>query len=224
MGTVIMVRWVALIFVLLSVFSLAPAQAEWYVGAGLGAVIPHDLTNNEGSGSIFGFPAAGMKFTDISLSPGIVVDGKLGYFFQRAPWLGLEAEVLASRPKAKAQTFSGSRPGLVVQGTITEGHVRVIAPALNVILRYPGDRLQPYIGAGPVVAFIKTFDDGDTSSEIGFNALAGIRWLVTRHVGLFAEAKYLRAAYTSDHALSPTLNIKGDYAASHILVGASFHF
>jgi opacity protein-like surface antigen len=224
MGTVIMVRGVALIFVLLSVFSLAPAQAEWYVGAGLGAVIPHDLTNNEGSGSIFGFPAAGMKFTDFSLSPGIVVDGKLGYFFQRAPWLGLEAEVLASRPKAKAQTFSGSRPGLVVQGTITEGHVRVIAPALNVILRYPGDRLQPYIGAGPVVAFIKTFDDGDTSSEIGFNALAGIRWLVTRHVGLFAEAKYLRAAYTSDHALSPTLNIKGDYAASHILVGASFHF
>ena len=165
MGTVIMVRWIAFTTIVLSVLSPAPAQAEWYVGAGVGAVVPDNLTNNEGSGSVASFPAAGIKFTDITLSSGIAVDGKVGYFFQRAPWLGLEAGVLVSRPKVKAQTFSGSRSGFTVfQGTITEGRARVIAPALNVILRYPGDRLQPYIGAGPTVAFLKIFEDGGTSS------------------------------------------------------------
>jgi opacity protein-like surface antigen len=112
----------------------------------------------------------------------------------------------------------------VVKGTITEGHARVIAPALNVILRYPGDRLQPYIGGGPVVAFIKVFDDGGTSSEIGYNALAGIRWLVTRNIGVFAEAKYLRASYIAEDVFSPGLGIKGDYKASHLFLGTSFHF
>jgi opacity protein-like surface antigen len=225
MGTVMMVRWIAFSTAMFSVISLAmPAQAEWYAAAALGAVIPHNLTNNEGSGSVFGVPADGMKFSDISLSSGFAVDGKLGYFLQRAPWLGLEAEVLASRPKAKAQTFSGQSRVIFVEGTITAGDVRVIGPALNVILRYPGKRLQPYIGGGPMVAFIKTFDEGDTSSEIGFNVLGGIRLLLSQRVGIFAEGKYMRAGYSSDHGLAPTLNIKGDYSASHILVGTSFHF
>ena len=225
MGSVLMIRCIAFIGAVLSVVSLTlPAQAEWYAAAALGAVIPHNLTNNEGSGSLFGVPADGMKFTDISLTSGFAVDGKLGYFFQRTPWLGLEAEMLVSRPKAKAQTFSGESRLMFVEGTITGGDARVIAPALNVILRYPGKRLQPYIGGGPMLAFIKTFDDGGTSSEVGFNVLAGIRVLATQRFGLFAEGKYMRAGYSSDHGLAPTLNIKGDYSASHILVGTSFHF
>jgi hypothetical protein len=225
MGTVMMVRWIAFSSAALSVICLAlPAEAEWYAAAALGAVIPHNLTNNEGSGSVFGFPTDGLKFTDISLSSGFAVDGKAGYFFQRAPWLGLEAEVLVSRPKAKAQTFSGQSHLIFVEGTVTGGDARVIAPALNVILRYPGKRLQPYIGGGPMIAFIKTFDGGDTSSEIGFNVLGGIRLLLGQRVGIFAEGKYMRAGYSSDHGLAPALNIKGDYSASHILVGTSFHF
>lgn len=195
-------------------------MARW----GVGIVIPGDLTNNEATGHFQGIPARGTRINDLELSPGAAIGAKLGYFFQAVRWVGLEAEVFASRPELKNQPFNGSGGFIFIRGTTTEGHARVIAPALNIIIRYPGARFQPYIGAGPALAIIKVFDDGGTSSRLGISALAGVRLLVTNHLGLFAEYKYLRASYESDHAITQTLGVKGDYSANHLVVGASYHF
>ena len=200
-----------------------PAVAEWYTAFDVGAVIPHGLTNNEGTGSALGVPAEGTKFNDLSTSPDVAIGARGGYFFQSIEWLGLEADFLASWPKVKAQALNGTGP-LLVSGTVTEGHMRVLVPALNVMARYPGNKFQPYVGVGPALAIIKTFDDGSTSAKVGFNAFVGIRFMLTNQFGLFTEYRYLRTSYESDHALTSTLGIKGDYSASHILVGCSRHF
>ena len=81
-------------------------------------------------------------------------------------------------------------------------------PSLNLVARYPGEKIQPYVGAGPAVAIIKTFDDGSTSAKPGVNVMAGMRYFINKEVAFFTEYQYLRTMFTSDHALSPTLGVR----------------
>lgn len=212
------------LLILLCVTADPMAHAEWYLGGDLGVVIPHGLSNQEGTGSALGLPAAGTKFNDFSMSPGFVIGGKAGYFFESVPWFGLEADLQGSWPQVKEQAINGRGPSLIVTGSTTKGSMRVLNAGLNVLARYPGERLQPYIGVGPALVHIDAFEDGTASTELGVNVLAGLRYFVRPEVGLFAEYKYLQTSYTSDHALTSTLGIKGDYSASHLVFGVSYHF
>jgi opacity protein-like surface antigen len=55
-----------------------------------------------------------------------------------------------------------------------------------------------------------------------FNVV-GVRYLFTQQVALFAEYKYNRATFEFDTATSGG-GLKGDYSASHVVGGLSFHF
>ena len=86
--------------------------------------------------------------------------------------------------------------------------------ALNVILRWPGERFQPYIGAGPGVFFVDASNSlGSTSdTKLGFNGLAGLKVFLTRNVGLYGEYKYNNAKFAATYE-------------AHMLVGGlAFHF
>lgn len=84
---------------------------------------------------------------------------------------------------------------------------------LNVLARYPGDVLQPYIGAGIGVSYAKLGDlnlQSSTGSSTGeardaffaYQFLAGMRAYVHRNVYLFGEYKYFGSTYNWESEVS----------------------
>ncbi len=205
----------------------APASAEPYIAAQLGVTLPQDLRNIDITTTGF----TQLKQTDLKLDNSFLYGGKIGYYFRRVRWLGLESEVYVSNPGVKQQDITLTGPG----GSATFRNVpgfnfRVITAApLNVELRWPGRRLQPYIGAGPAFFFARIKDKvtNDTLSDdwrLGLNAHAGIRFHIVRRLAVFVEGKFSGLVRFK---FSETRNLDGfdaDYNAVHGVVGISYHF
>ncbi|MGH7274638.1 MAG: outer membrane protein, partial [Nitrospiria bacterium] len=222
-GTVLLISSLLTIFTQNTLMT-PTVQAESYVAGQFGATFPGDglsdgdLTSTSAtlqnpSGTV-NFPA-GSTVSDQSLKTSFMVGGKIGHYFSRARWFGLEAEIFYSTPHIKQQditiqsgtpftfTPSGGGPSTPLGNEFrAEGvpgtyfHVLTIAP-FNLMFRYPGNRLQPYIGIGPgiFIARIKDpsvtqGDNSQSSTKLGLNTLIGVRYFLTRHVSAFAEGKY----------------------------------
>ena len=117
------------------------ASAEIYVGGMGGYVVPNDFSDVEGEDTL-----SGVSFGDLALKDSAMGGGKIGYYLPKWNWLGVETEAFSAWPDVKAQTVSGD---LTTTGT----DVRVITWGLNAVVRYPGERIQPYAGAGLGVFF-----------------------------------------------------------------------
>ena len=234
------------------------AYAETYVGGQLGLTFPgnglsnSDLTstsapfNGPPSGTIT-FPS-GTTVSDQSLKNSLLLGAKIGHYFSRAQWFGLEAEMFYTTPHIKQQdiTFRSGTPftftpsgGGPSQSLGNEApfagvpgvnfHVLTIAP-LNFVFRYPGNRLQPYIGVGPgiFIARIKDpsvtqGDNSQSSTKLGLNSFVGIRYYLTRHVSAFAEGKYNYVRFS----FSENQNFFGfdtTYTPISVAVGINYHF
>ncbi|MGH7256229.1 MAG: hypothetical protein ACREI3_10680, partial [Nitrospirales bacterium] len=61
--------------------------------------------------------------------------------------------------------------------------------ALNAILRYPGERVQPYVGVGVGLSFADLNIEGSDSDVAAptLNGLAGLRIKLAKKLGLFVE-------------------------------------
>jgi opacity protein-like surface antigen len=235
------------------------AQAESYVAGQFGATFPGnglsngDLTstsapyqNGATSGTV-NFPS-GSTVDDQSLKTSFMLGGKIGHYFSKARWLGLEAEIFYSTPHIKQQditfrsgtpftfTPSGGGPNTSLGNELTavgipgaNFHVLTIAP-FNLMFRYPGNRLQPYIGIGPgiFIARIKDpsitqGDNSQSSTKLGLNTLIGVRYFLTRHVSAFAEGKYNYVRF--DFAENPNFfGFNATYTPINVAFGVSYHF
>jgi opacity protein-like surface antigen len=180
----------------------------------------------------FAQPLNEVHGTNGSLSAGIpmkssfVYGGKLGAFSIDAPYVGAELEAYTSTPHTKQFSNLNAGPsGNAID--IVGANVRVTTVALNAILRYPGDRFQPYIGGGPAL-FILDASNGTRSiveTNLGFTALAGLKVSLTKHWRLFGEYKYNNASFNTGTA-SP-IGLPGgrvDYEAHLLVGGIAFHF
>ena len=76
----------------------------------------------------------------------------------------------------------------------------LFAAMANVIARYPGDFIQPYVGFGAGLVVIDLngpaqsqagYRQGKTTLGGGIQGLAGVRMNVTKHIFLFTEYKHL---------------------------------
>ncbi len=190
--------------------------------------------------------------SDISLKSSAMYGGKVGYFFDnmKLPWLGVEAEVFTTTPTIKAQTVDTShqityQPNTPESATIcadplaarpncpasvsnrsrlalSESDLRVITFALNLIARYPGSVVQPYVGVGVGAFYFLSSGQIDGRQFVpGLNAQFGLKYLATQHWALFAEGKY-NLAHVS--ALDQTFGISGLYSIFHVAAGAAYHF
>jgi len=165
----------------------------------------------------------------------------LAAFSERAAIYEFPKPLLPTRFSTDTMSFFVNSTGVlmaeVAQGLSARGHAVSVLTAFphyeqfRVWDAYRGKLFQRTREQGLDITRLYVFANGKKQnmnyrllSYLSFNALAGVRWLLTRNVGLFAEAKYLRASYTSNVKLSPVTRIEGDYAAGHILVGSSFHF
>jgi opacity protein-like surface antigen len=188
------------------------ARAEYYVAGQIGVNFADRLNDIQGTGSLVTLQPISQSF---DLKNAVLYGGKLGFFPGNGA-MGLELDVFNSQPNIKAM---GDIPGI---------HLRVTNVGLNLMLRYPGQTFQPYVGFGgaALISHIsKTVDvQSDTDVGFGINLLAGLRAFITPYVAVFTEYKYTRGTLTFSEAFGSIGGFSGDYLAQQVVVGVSYHF
>jgi len=214
----------------LAVFLLfgSPARAEFYIAGQAGASIPNKFSNVEGVDA-----NAGVSVSDLKLQNSFMYGAKLGYYFDSIKWLGVETEVYNTTPKSKQQDVTVSGGGASGTQNLVGQDIRVLTWAPIVLLvRYPGERFQPYAGVGMGVFFARIHDgqsdQSSTDTKVGLTTQLGLRFLVTQHLSVFGEWKYNRASLnfpSSDPTgATGTGGLKGDFSAHILAFGLGWHF
>ncbi len=230
------IRWFGISVVVVAcvaVSNVPRSYAETYIAGQFGVTLPSVAGKSLGEGELTGqLIVPGARVSAQSLDESILFGGKIGHYFKAVPWLGLEAEAYHTTPHIRQQpiTFSGpSGPVGTVELPGVHFRVLTIAP-LNLMFRYPGTRLQPYIGFGPGIFMarindpsITQGDSSQSSTKFGLNALAGLRYYFTRHMSIFAEGKfnYVRFSFEEN---SNFFGFDATYMPIHASGGLSVHF
>lgn len=201
------------------------SNAESYISGYVGGAFPHDSDADSNVG-----PAVE---EEMSFDNGVAVGLKGGHWFSEADasFFGLEIDFNAHFPSL--DTLTATKGG---SGTLTlDSDVSIYSVTGNILLRYPDGSIRPYIGGGggwfsmevddgqiilaPLGASNLSFK-GDSDSAFGWVALAGVDFMITPEVSLFAEYKYSGASFEIEEQVG--LDI--DYRASQVYGGVSFHF
>ena len=220
----------SLLALLLPIVLFAPqAYAETYVAGQFGVTFPQSLSNGKVTQDGF----VGLDVSDQPLKSSAMVGPKLGHYFTKARWLGIETGVSYSTPHIKEGSLIFTGPGGSATSPSLSGvHQRMITWDTDVIFRYPGYRLQPYIGIGPSLYFASlkgpAAPPGQSATSIGFNVEGGLRYYITRNWALFGEGKYnwARMDYSSNHS-DPNADpfaFRATYSALGGSLGVSYHF
>lgn len=224
--------------VLLSVMLTASqAYSEAYIGGQFGTPI---FGNKFKDIELTDFSPSGSK-SDQSLSNTLLVGVRVGYYFPRARWFGLETEAYYMTPHIKQQSTTVTIPaGAVLRdfGPVTGGqasavtsgdHFRVLTwVPVNAMFRYHKTRFQPYIGFGPAVFFGKLtttdpqFAESNNSTKLGFNAKVGGEYFITRHFTAFIEGKYNYTKFEFNR--TNDLSYRTTYSPIILAFGLSYHF
>lgn len=212
--------------------ALSPSMtlAESYVAGTLGVTMPQSLSN----GVTTQDGISGLDISDQALKSSLNLGAKLGHYFSKARWLGVETGVSYTTPHIKEGSLTFTGPGgSLTSPTLPGVHQRmVIWDVVTFMLRYPGNRFQPYVGVGPALFFASlngpTAPPGQSATAIGLNAEAGARYFITRHWALFGEGTYNRARLNynsndSDPAADP-FAFRATYSAFTLSLGISYHF
>jgi len=212
-----MKRWLFVIFGVVAL--VVPAQAEMYVAGQVGVTVPHDLDNVEWS-----VGSASLKGNDLVLHSSVLYGAKLGYYFDSLKWLGVETEVFNSTPHVKQQDLILGGTNL---GTIPGINLRVLTWApVNIVVRYQAGDFEPYAGVGLGVFFSHLSAQGFSSSstDVGLNTQAGLRFRMTSNWALFGEWKFNHASVSHKNLEGTGLNLSADYNAHSLVFGVGYHF
>lgn len=219
-----------LMVLLLFCFVTPQLHAESYVAGQLGMTFPQSLSSGEVTQDGFG----GLSISDQPLKSSLFLGAKLGHFFSRARWMGIETGLSYSNPHIKEGSLTFSGPGgSATSGTLAGVSQRVIIwDVATLIFRYPRYRLQPYVGIGPALFFATlkgpAAPPGQSATAIGLNAEAGLRYYLTRHWTIFGEGKYncARMDYSSNHSdpAADPFAFRATYSALTLSIGFSYNF
>ncbi|WP_455388735.1 outer membrane beta-barrel protein [Petrachloros mirabilis] len=219
-----------LTIMLQAVLPSSPTYAESYVAGKFGVTFPQSLsggvTTQDGIG--------GLDISDQPLKSSINLGVKLGHYFRRARWIGVETGLSYTTPHIKQGSLTFTGPGGSLSSPTLPGvHQRMIIwDVITLMLRYPGNRFQPYIGVGPALFFASlegpTAPPGQSGTAIGLNAEMGARYFITRHWAVFGEGTYNRAriGYISNDSNpnADPFGFRATYSAFTANVGISYHF
>ncbi len=152
-----------------------------------------------------------------------------GIKFDAYPWftrkiLGAEIEAFGLGGSVRApRTTSGTGT------TQAQGSLIAVNTMYNLILRYPGETIQPYIGVGGGTSTGILYNVNITSGNVGltgssgdfafaYQFLGGVRTFVTQKLFLFGEYKYFATKYSWDSDGAGNQRIKLDFQ-THIVSG-----
>jgi len=239
----------ALLGVALLAAAASPAGAEGFIDLYVGKSFtqPSDLKIRQPSlQSDFSF--AGVSFEDRSFEAPLYYGGRGGYFLESVPWFGLALEFFHFKMFAEAdesRRVDGVAGGVPLGGKVpveTQVQRFDISHGVNyvtadAIFRYtliedpqqsPSGRLQIYagIGLGPVITHAENTvaklkgHAGYEVAGLGAQAFAGIRGLVWKYFGLFAEYKFTHSSLNVGIASGRG---RVDEMSHHIIGGLTIH-
>jgi opacity protein-like surface antigen len=195
-----------------------PSKETWFADLYLGGVVP-EKGNVNWEAAPFGVSINDSAKADYDNT--YIVGGRAGFWSPSNRWMGLALDV--------------SYFELEADGTET----KVLPVSALVMLRYPGDRLQPYIGIGAGVFFTDTKVDiqlsgenknfSDTAVDFGLDTRAGLAWRLFRRFAIFGEYRftYFEADYSDKIDSGGTesdVNIEIDNKVHYFLFGFSYRF
>lgn len=119
--------------------------------------------------------------------------------------------------------------------TQAQGSLIAITTMYNLMLRYPGETIQPYIGAGvgssTGILYNANIQSGNvglsgTSGDLAFayQFLGGVRTFVTKNLFLFGEYKYFVTKYSWDSESASNQRIKLDFQTQIVSGGIGWSF
>jgi len=137
----------------------------------------------------------------IGFSSSPVLGAKVGYYFHKLPYLGLEGDFFWSRPSTYSQTVRLTTPfppTNVIPGNRARfpgQEINQTTLALHLMARLgfikddaaPFGRIQPYVGIGP--GFTTLFGNADAAKNFGIDGLVGVRYMIRKNLSVFAEFK-----------------------------------
>jgi len=213
----------AILLSVLSLLILAPSkvEAETYIGGQAGFTIPEGLggVTNDGGGT---------RFDNLDLNNSFTYGAKAGHYFEQYKWLGVETDLYTTTPHLEGQTVMTRTAGGTASQDVPGALTRVTTWAFNLMARYPGEKFQPYVGAGIGLNFAKATGSFARASDTspGLHLVGGLRFFVTKEVALFSEYKYDRATFRFsdlDNGVGGGTGLVGDYAGHTIVAGLTFH-
>jgi hypothetical protein len=131
----------------------------------------------------------GRTFTDsrrVTYDRSFTVGGRMGYWFDPAPWFGAAVDI----------SYFPARASAVNIDVIPISMLLMFRAPLFTSEAYPKGRIRPYAGVGPSFVFsIASTDFSPTvpaverelSKTVGLDARAGLDWMFAPRVALFAE-------------------------------------
>ena len=191
------------------------SSSEVYIAAFGGVSLAQSFTKVHGTGE-----DASVQLSNLALKRTGIGGLKLGFSPAGAKWFALETEAFYSSPHLKQQTITATGAGGTLSADAPGSHTRVTTWAFNWIIRYPGEWIQPYAGAGLGI-FWGHISDSPSSSDtsFGLNALAGLRVKMGQHLVAFSEYKYNRASFDFTNADLHVL-----YQAHYVVGGLGWSF
>jgi opacity protein-like surface antigen len=235
--------------VLLLSLSVSSAYSEMYIGGQVGTTLigdnnkltKVDLIDLGGPPGSTLTPRGSMSGRDLASSP--VWGGKIGYYFPRMSWFGVESEAYHTTPHIEQQaTRISIIPGTIVNGIgpVTGGdattsfsgdYFRVITIApLNLMFRYNKMRFQPYVGVGPgiftsrIQTTVSGFEGTQSSTTVGLNVKLGGEYFFTRHISGYAEVRYNHTTFNFDANDAGAFGFKATYNPIIFSFGVGYHF
>jgi hypothetical protein len=222
------------------VLTVAPASAEWFADVYIGESFTekNDVTVHS--------PAGLGIFRDVEFDRSLAYGGRVGRYFDGAPFLGLGVDVFNFSPRIGPQRVRVD--GCVPSGGCSDGQggtrtldVDAFAISLDLMLRLPllktetapWGSVQPYITAG--VPLFKTTvtprtttqfrnHDGDTDYSLGYKLGGGIAFHVARNLMVFAEYRLTHVQASAELRDAVTLHhapLRMDLDTHSVLVGLS---
>jgi opacity protein-like surface antigen len=183
------------------------------------------------------------SMSDRSLTTSALLGFKMGYYFPRAKWFGLETEGYYMNPGIKQQpTTISVQSGAILRGVgpVSGGTTTGVLSGerfqvytwvpVNFMFRYYKTKLQPYVGIGPGVFFGSVsssnpqFPSTQTSTRLGLNVKGGAEYFFTRRVTAFAEVKWNYTSFDFSGNPNGGFGFKATYSPILAAVGISYHF
>jgi hypothetical protein len=172
----------------------------------------------------------GSEIQGVSLAGNTAGGAKIGYFFPHFnSAFGAEFEVFSNDGQVTA-------PRTVKDGNIHFSNEKLSTTnfMFNGIARYPGDFIQPYasIGIGLSTGAIEgesqnnlgRFKGRDPLDGLAFQASLGARLLLTKHIYLFTECKYLATSLSNGDCKECSHALDFSYESFFTAFGAGLRF
>jgi opacity protein-like surface antigen len=158
---------------------------------------------------------------DVDYDTSCTVGGRLGYWALHFPQGGTALDV---------SNYQADASGI---------DTTIYTVSLLAMFRYPGQKIQPYIGIGPGL-FITDFElkvdlsavnpgqtetISDTSVNVGLDTRAGISIQLKRHLALFGEYRFTHhRPEIRDTVSAVNVQVETDYNTHHFVTGVSYRF